>query len=222
MRYLLFLVVSLVCWGCANKGNERAIYGSFMVRYMEPGNQVKATASFFEGDTLRTARPKAWDGGVSFLGSAMRMRNMMDSEIRYTTERNIAFLEEYSFRFNDERGKQQAVNVRMYPAGSPGFQLPASKAAGLVLNYQGEALQAGENLVVLLTDEQNQSYSFMVQGPQASSTIRLDDREVAGLPVGQYTLYLVRSQKKEEKTGRFDFAVDLEYYSATSTVEILP
>ena len=92
MRYIVMFFGLLSMLGCSNRGNDSAIYGSFLVRYMEQGNQIKATASFFEGDTLRTARPKAWEGGVSFLGSAMKMRNMVDSEFRYTTERNIDFM----------------------------------------------------------------------------------------------------------------------------------
>jgi hypothetical protein len=222
MRYFVLFFGLLSLLGCSNRGNDNAIYGSFLVRYMEQGNQIKATASFFEGDTLRTARPKAWEGGVSFLGSAMKMRNMVDSEFRYTSERNIDFLNEYTFRFNDERGQPQEVDIRMEAAKSPSFKSPASKSSGLVLSYEGSPLQAGESMVVLLTDEQNQTYSFMVQGPQNSQTVILSSRDVVSLPEGKLMMYLVRSQKKEMSKGRFDYAVDMEYYSATTTVEILP
>jgi hypothetical protein len=223
MKFNQYLILGLVLLAAAcSSDQEPKIYGSFFVRYMEQGRQIKAHANFYEGDTLATARPKTWTGGVAFLGSSMDARDLQGSGIRYVAERQMDFLSKCVFRFTDEKGKMQEVRMDACSMSQAEFKQPASKQAGLIFSYSGEKLKAGESIVFLLTDEQNQTKTLQFQGPQSSNEIVLTTDMAASVPLGKLQAYAVRTRKTELKQGRFDYLLESEYYTKATAIEVNP
>jgi hypothetical protein len=201
---------------------QPAVYGSFLVRYMEQDSQVSARASFFEGDTLATARPKTWDGGVAFIGSAMELRSMAGAEWRYSTERQLDFMDNYNFRFTDDHGKVREVKAAFNRIGDIGFKSPVSKQSGLVFTHSGALLAAGETLILLITDASGQSRSITFSGPQRANQFILSSADVAALQPGALQMYALRKNTSDSREGKFDYSVEMEFYTQTVTVELLP
>lgn len=223
MKFNLYLLLGVLLFAAACSSDQQPkIYGSFFVRYMEEERQIKAHANFYEGDTLAAARPKIWTGGVSFLGSSMDVRDLQGSGMRYTAERQMDFMSEYMFRFTDEKGKMQEIKMNAGSMAKAGFKEPVSKQAGLVFTYSGEKLKASESIVILLTDEQNQTQTIEFQGPQSSNDIILSNDTAASIPPGKWQMYAVRTGKTEMKQGRFDYLLESEYYTRTVVVEVNP
>ncbi len=224
MKYSAIAITAILftALACRSGDSGPAIYGSFFVRYMESGRQLKANASFFEGDTLATARPKVWDGGVAFLGSAMDVRDLAGTELRYVAERQIDFLEEYAFRFSDDRGKIQELKAVVNRIDNLAFKAPASKQSGLIFTHGGPPLEKGENLILLISVPSGQTRTISLNGPQPGNEIILPADDAALLPAGKLQWYAVRRKKLEFKEGRFDYAVETEYYTAQTEVEVMP
>lgn len=221
LNFYLFLGCILLAAACSSDQQPK-IYGSFFVRYMEQSRQIIAHASFYEGDTLATARPKIWTGGVAFLGSSMDARNLQGSGIRYVAERQMDFMSDCVFRFTDDKGKMQEIKMKAGSMAKAGFKEPVSKQSGLVFTYSGEKLKAGERIVLLLTDEQNQTQTLEFQGPQSSNDIVLSNDMATSVPLGKLQAYAVRTGKTELQQGRFDYLLESEYYTRTVVVEVKP
>lgn len=220
--YTLIMVVGAFS-ACQFAGSKQpAVYGSFLIRYMERGSQINARASFFEGDTLATARPKTWEGGVAFIGSAMELRNMAGSEQRYSAERQLDFLENYNFRFTDDRGKVREVKATFNAIGDIGFKSPVSKQSGLVFMHGGAPLAIGETLVLLITDISGQSRSITIAGPQRVSEIILASTDVAALQPGTLQMYALRKSASASRDGKFEYSVEMEYYTKAVSIDLLP
>lgn len=223
MKSNLCLLFSLFFLASACSSDQAPkVYGSLFVRYMEQNRIINAHATFYEGDTLATARPKTWAGGVSFLGSSMDMRDLQASGMRYVTERQMDFIPEYVFRFTDEKGKMQEVKMAAGSLAEVGFKEPVSKQAGLVFFYSGEQLKAGESIVFLLTDEQNQTQTLSFYGPLPSNEVVLTSDMAATVPLGKLQAYAVRTGKTEIRQGRFDYLLESEYYTRAVFVEVQP
>ncbi|MBX2927634.1 MAG: hypothetical protein KF852_07345 [Saprospiraceae bacterium] len=220
--YTLIIVVGAFS-ACQLAGNKQpAVYGSFLIRYMEQGSQINARASFFEGDTLATAQPKTWEGGVAFIGSAMELRNMTGSEQRYSAERQLDFLDNYNFRFTDDRGKVRELKAAFNPIGDIGFKSPVSKQSGLVFAHSGAPLAAGETLVLLMTDVSGQSRSITIAGPQRGNEIILPATDVAALRPGALQMYALRKSASASRDGKFEYSVEMEYYTKAVSIDLLP
>ncbi|MDV7402281.1 hypothetical protein RZS08_63245, partial [Arthrospira platensis SPKY1] len=58
---ILWLYLALLTWGCGNGPGQAEqgprIYAELFVRYLQSERELKATATFFEGDSLNTAAP---------------------------------------------------------------------------------------------------------------------------------------------------------------------
>lgn len=225
MRSRLFIAVWAVCilTGCSLVSSKRPnVYGSLVVRYIDSEQRLQAYANYYEGDTLATAHPKAWPGGVSMLGSAMESRTLPNGEVRYSAERRMDFVEDVTFRFADESKKQREIRVALKRVDNLALNAPASISSGLTLTYKGLPLAAGETLVLIFTDVQGYTYTSEVAGPLRSNEVLLPARDIAAMIPGRYQVYAVRKRSSEEKDGRFTHHLEVEFYSRTAEVEITP
>ncbi len=225
MIRVLFLALSIVLGfsscNSVDKG-QSAVYGSFFIRYMEEGGWLQSNVSFFEGDTIASARPKIWKGGVSLLGSAMDARRLPGDEIRYITDRQIDFITDYTFRFSDDQAALREVKTNIQPVNPMSIKAPASKSAGLIFEHGGKSLESGESIVILLSDELGQTFTIEVNGPQPGNSIVWNGGQVERIPPGTFQWYAVRKNQKQFKDGYMDFSIETEYYSKPVSVEILP
>lgn len=224
IRVLFLALATVLVFSSCSSGDkdQSAVYGSFFIRYMEEGNWLQSNVSFYEGDTIASAKPKMWKGGLSLLGSAMDARQLPRDEIRYIADRQIDFITDYTFRFSDDQASLREVKTNIQPVTPMRLKAPASKRAGLIFEHGGKPLESGESIVVLLSDEQGQTYSIEVNGPQSGNSLVWTAGQVENIPPGIFQWYAVRKNQKQYQDGYMDFSVETEYYSIPMEVEILP
>ncbi|MCB0680399.1 MAG: hypothetical protein KDC32_05555, partial [Saprospiraceae bacterium] len=98
-RSIFPLLAILTLWYCNEPATvqQPLIFGDLYMRFLQETGQIKAEASFFEGDSLSSAQPKELTGGVSFLGSGMESRRIGDRLLRYQYIGNGQFPEKPVF-----------------------------------------------------------------------------------------------------------------------------
>ncbi len=193
----------------------------FYVRYLETERQLKAFASFYEGDSIRSARPLSIAGGVDFQGLDMERRSLADRGIRYTLTRTANYPGQFSFAYQIEGAKQQH-QFTMPPLINFFFEGAVSVSRGATLVIEGEPLQATEALVLLFTDEENKTSTISIDGPKDNNTFRLSPEQLAAIPAGPSMLYLVRKRTLIEEQPYRTVISAAEYYTKTRRLEIMP
>lgn len=226
---LLFLLLTGGIFACRSGSGEgdpsaepQPLYANFFVRYLELERTLKAQASFRTGDSLATARPVAVEGGIAFQGSGMEQRELGQDLIRYHYQRSGDYRPPYTFRFTDPGGVRREYTIDLKPVA--GFRVTPriSRSGGGAFSLSDGALEAGESLVVLITDARNQAASVTIEGPAAQQEHRIPSAPLAPLTPGRGQVYLVRKKTTQLQEGRLTVLLEGEFYSETLDIEILP
>lgn len=198
------------------------LFAEFFVRYLQAEGQIKAHASFFEGDSIQSAVPKAFAGGVAFQGIGMNVRNLPGGTIRYTFEERGEYADTFLFRFQDGLGQNREAALSMAPIDSfavAGGQ--ASRSTGMSLYASGGKLSPEERMVLFFSDADNKASTIMLSGPSAGDTYRIPAAKVETLRPGGHTLYLVKKKKTAIKGDTLSRVADIEYYTNTIDIEVV-
>ncbi|MCB0552002.1 MAG: hypothetical protein KDD02_00510 [Phaeodactylibacter sp.] len=217
----LVLVLATACQRNSEDQKKPQLFAELFVRYLEAERELKATATFFEGDSIQTASPKTFSGGVSFQGSGMEARPLPGGVVRYTLQQNADYSAAFPFRFPSNNGQKQEYTLAMLPIDT--FYIidgKASKSQGMSLYAQGGQLQAGESLVFLFNDANNRAYSFTLEGPTNGEEYRISAQQLEGLEPGPHQLYLVRKKRMAEKKPGVSILADVEFYTRLVEVEV--
>ena len=217
--FSLFVLFSAIGCQTAEKTQGPTIFGNLYVRYLQDGGQVKAEASFFEGDSAHTAQPVSVPGGVSFQGSGMESRNIQDKLIRYQYENSIAYSGEFTFQVQDEAGKVHRFAASMPPVDS--FYLPEtiSKSKGTTLELQPAPASQNEELAILFTDAAGKA-SLLEIKPPISKKVALTPTHLGKLSPGAYQIYLVKKQRTFIEREGYKVYFDLEFYTGVKEVVV--
>lgn len=210
--FLVFITVM----SCSPKdGNPTPkLTADLYVRYLADNAEFTAQATFKEGDTIETARPKAMPGGVAFQNSGMEQRSI-SGIVRYEMKRRGPFNPPFIFSFNNEKGEKQHLDVALNPIDSFYVKGQAVKTAGLTLGVNASPLAAGESLVVLLSDQAGQSASLKFAGPFNTQELFVPGSTFVALQPGKLQIYLVRTSTQTKDEPRQSLVAVGEYYSAT-------
>ncbi|MCB9273707.1 MAG: hypothetical protein H6564_06675 [Lewinellaceae bacterium] len=225
-RYLILILACFVALSTACRQNKEEqkgpqLFADLYVRYLQAEEELKATATFFEGDSIETASPKILTGGASFQGSGMEPRPLPGGTVRYTLQRNGDYAASFPFRFKNNNGLQQEYSLSMAPIDT--FYIhgaKASKSQGMSAYADGGQLQAGESLVFLFSDAQNQAFSFTLNGPLATTEIKVPPSQLESLKPGPYQLYLVKKKRSTEVKPGLAVLANIEFYTRTVEVEV--
>ncbi|MCB0547403.1 MAG: hypothetical protein KDD19_07415 [Phaeodactylibacter sp.] len=197
-------------------------FAEFFVRYLQGEKELKAHASFFEGDSIATAVPKAFAGGAAFQGNSMEARNLPGGTIRYSYEQRSDYADSFKFGFQDDFGQKREISIAMAPVDSFAVQGgQASRSTGMSLYARGGKLTQGESMVLLFNDEENKASTIMLTGPSAGELYSIPAAKVEALRPGQYTLYLVKKKRVAEPGDSLSFLADIEFYTSTIEVEVV-
>lgn len=221
-----FAIITVLCCSCDNSAPETAsktptIYATLYVRYIQPDQQIKAEATFYEGDSLKTALPKAITGGTTFQNSGMGNRTLQDQVIRYGYENTIEYPAQFSFGFKDGAEQPYTHNYSMSPTGDFSIKEAISKTRGMTLILEGESLKKGERLVLLFSDAENKAYTVEMRGPTRSKEIPINAKQLEKLPVGKGQLYLVKKKLESVKLEFLDINAAAEYYTHSIDIEVV-
>lgn len=214
--FLVFIV--FFCSSCSNDSPLSTAphqYGDFFVRYLAQPKQLKATASFLEGDTIRTARPIEMEGGVLFQDRSMEMRYLPNSAVRYNVEEPTPYADKFSFAF----GKSQVFEMSMTPIDS--FRVNDGKcqlADGLSL-YVDSPPKENESLVLFFSDANRKASTLTLEGPIGDQQIVVPASQLSQLIPGHYELYLVKKKKLSREGKTVSSIGAIEYYTPAISFE---
>jgi hypothetical protein len=219
ITFFCLLYGAIAISACSRISDLPAVLAALYARYDDVSHLLKAEASFKKGDTLATARPLAIQGGVTFANSAMQLKNLPGS-IRYDYELDSGALpSELAFRLKDENGKAYNFPVAIEPVTDFSFQDTAvSQKETLKIQVKTVALTKDSKLVVLLSNEKNESFSMEYKGHTPNPTIEIPAAHLQSLSPGKLQIALVRSDFFTGKEGRFLYTAAAEFYSATKFI----
>lgn len=220
----LLLVCSLclvtALFSCLPREKEAGptLFGNLYVRYLQDGKEIKAEASFFEGDSVQLATPVSILGGVSFQGSGMESRNIQDKLIRYQYQNVGDYPSSFIFQAQDHNGAPSSFQLEMAPVSSFSFPDSIRRSQEFSLDIQ-PAPGPGESMAILFTDAAGKASLVEVPAP-ISQKITLSPGQLAALTPGLNQVYLVKKQHSAIQKGRFDVQCQVEYYTEVKEVEI--
>lgn len=222
-RSIFPLLAILTLWYCNEPATvqQPLIFGDLYMRFLQETGQIKAEASFFEGDSLSSAQPKELTGGVSFLGSGMESRRIGDRLLRYQYIGNGQFPEKPVFVVRGEADGEYRFETNMVPVDSFSADTTLSKSAPYRIGLNGMPLQAEESLVLLFSDGAGKAWPVTLLGPLDGPDIVLTPEQLAPLAVGRGQLYLVKKQRKEIEEGLYSVLLVVEYYTKSQDLVIV-
>ena len=219
--FTAFFLLIAILPGCQTSEavEQPKIFGNLYVRYLQDGQQIKAEASFFEGDSAHTAQPISILGGVAFQGSGMESRNIQGKMIRYQYENQAAYPDQFSFQVQDESGQSHHFAAKMPPVND--FLTPdtISKTRETTLELQPAPGSKLEALALLFSDAEGKASLIEIPAP-LSKKIPLTPALLSKLRPGTYQLYLVKKQRTFIEQGVYRVYFDLEFYTEVKRVVI--
>lgn len=224
MRIILLLGIILFLNGCkSDKTPEKTphVFADYYVRYLETERQIKAHAAFYEGDSVRTARPLQFTSSVLFQGDPMNPRNLPPNTIRYIYNGTGDYAPTgFTFQYQDLAGKNQKQVLQMTPISDFSVTAEASRSKGLTLNIQSAPFQENESLILFFTNlSNNKAYSLEYKG-LIDLPLIIAPSELEGITPGKQSLYLVKKQSNSLKAANMDITTTVEFYSKTIEVQI--
>lgn len=196
-------------------------FADYYVRYLQTERQLKAHASFMEGDSLKNAEPKKFRSGVSFQGKRMELRNLNNKVFRYLLNEETNYSDAYLFRHRDEDGNYWEYTIKMNPIGDFFVKDEISKSQGMTLIVNGGILQSNEQLVLLFSDYNNRATNITINGPTKDIEFELTPDQLQDLEIGSGQLYLVKKQYNEDQEERLSATASIEFYTRSIEIEVL-
>lgn len=201
---------------------EQQRFAELFVRYIAPQRQMKATAEFLEGDSLQNAQPVELPDGLRLQGRPMEARYLTGNRVRYSIEHRADYDPSYKFTFEGLDGQAQDYVLSMKPIKR--FEIvggQASLSKGMTLFVEDGRLLAGERLVLLFSDANNQATTISLGDPAARDTFKIAALRLHKLKPGPHTLYLVKQKRQEEAGKALSVVADMEYYTDTLPFEVV-
>jgi hypothetical protein len=211
-------LLSCMMFSCNTEAGKDAPphrYADLFIRYLDGENQLKATASFLEGDTLENATSYTPGQGIQFQGEAMQARPLPGGT-RYLLETRAPYASSYIFTA-DFMPEFQISMPAIDSFGLAGGQ--GSLSSGLQL-YVDHPPGKSESLVLFFSDANNQAYTLIVEGPVDGQVVKLSPSELKQLKPGTHELYLVKKKKVTEEKERFSVLANIEYYTQPVSFEL--
>ncbi|HND88007.1 MAG TPA: hypothetical protein PK971_06760 [Saprospiraceae bacterium] len=189
------------------------------IRYLADVKQLRAEATFTEGDSV--PKPVEMAGGVLFQGLPMKLRPMQG--ITYQTEYAAEYSSPLKFAWSlAPQQPQTEVSVQMLPLTAFSFeQEPISLRSPNTFRWQGGKVEDGEAFV-FLWERIGDGLTVKMEVVQSlvGAEIRFPAAKLAELQPGRWKLYLVRKRLHKTQVGGVQVQAVSEYYSKTDTLEL--
>jgi len=223
-KYLILAVAVLLtvtaCGPAEPQEVQPKFFAELFIRYLETEREYKAQAVFLTGDSLPVARPKFLPGSVRFVDRGMNKRELGLDSYRYDLVLGGDYAERNKFRFPDEKGQAREFALKMSPVGGFALEHPLKISAGLRLTLKDQPLAADESLLLLFTDDKQQSFSVDIAGPSGSSTYQIPSERLGGLKAGTHELYVVKKQTRKASRRNLEVLSTVEFYSRAISIAI--
>jgi len=227
MHRLYFLFLGFFILSCNNagtssseEGSKGTIFTEFHVRYMEEDQSLRADAIFYEGKSVQTAKPKSFSK-VLFDGAAMSNKRIGEKMIRYRRNYKRAYPNQHTYVIQQKGTDDLSFSFEMSKPDSIQMDGNLSKQDGMRITWKDGLLQAGETLVILISDENNNSSSVNIQGPRPKNEAVLPGQSFKNLDPGKGQLALIKKRNQKQKEEPFSIDSVIEYYSDYFDLEIV-
>lgn len=220
MKHIFFSVLTaLAIGGCKAPETPKKQAFQAYVRYLADVKQVRAEATFTEGDVA--PQPVEMKGGVSFQGLPMKLRPIQG--ITYQTDYSSEFTPTFQFNWSPVASQPPAEYVAgMAPLTGFRFdQEPLSIHSPNTLRWQGNQVEDGE-VIVFIWERIGDGLTVKMEVIQNlyGSEIKFPAAKLAELQPGRWKLYLVRKRLRKGDVGGVQVQAITEYYTPTDTLEV--
>lgn len=222
-KYFLLAISTILLWGCENNPDlsNDVLFEEYYVRYLEAEKELKAYATFLEGDSLKNAKPKIFFGGVAFQNSGMEVRNLPKGVVKYRIKNDqVSYNNPFTFKYRNEEGETVEERLKMKPLGDFFVKDPISLSKGMTLVINDGSLSEDEQLILLFSDEKNRAFSIPIMGPTDQIAYGLTSNQIKNLSEGKGQLYLVKKQNKLREENNRIISSNIEFYSKTLEIYI--
>ncbi|HMO39194.1 MAG TPA: hypothetical protein PKC76_06235 [Saprospiraceae bacterium] len=222
MKYCFYLLTVLFLIGCQSeqKSSER-LFADLFVRFLETERQIKAHASFYEGDDMATAQSVTFPNEVTFQRYKMQPRQIENRTMRYVFNGTGSYDGSFVFRYTDRQRKQREHRIVMSPIIDFAPLGDISRSRGMLLRVDSEPLQNGESIVLLFTSEENHSGVAEFRGPRDVTQLEVPASFLQEVVPGKNYFYLVKKQRNKVEGNDINVTSNIELYSKTIVVEVL-
>lgn len=219
--FLILPLFSLLLWGCGEdtkveESTSPTTFAHFAIRYLEGENQLRGQASFSQGDSMAVAKPITIEGGVSFMGSGMKEKDLPKKIIRYDATLNTGFVTPLRFGFKLEGDeKPREISYEMAPLGDFAMQ-SASKEDGLRIELHSP-VSSNEALLLLFTDSNQEVRTILRPGPINKDVLFIPADALLHFITGDYRFYIVKTKREQGLKNGVNTELIIEFYSKEKT-----
>ncbi len=211
-------LLALLIWACGADQNETeasqkpTTFAHVAIRYLEGEQQLRGQISFSQGDSIATAAPISIKGGVSFMGSGMKQKDLPKKIIRYDASLKSDFTSPFWFNFKLEGDTSpREIAYDMTPVGEFEVQ-SASKKDGLRIELHSP-VSSTESLLFLFTDANQEARTILRPGPIDKEVLFIPADALLHFIPGDYHLYIVKTKQEKGIKNGVDAQMIIEFYS---------
>ena len=219
-----FVALLFFCMACDSEvstENTAQRYEEFFVRYIAGQGDIKATAMFFEQDSIQKASPIDMVEGVKFQNHKMELKPLPGGAERFLIEQQSDYPKSFVFEFTDAQQQPGRFEISMPPVKNISIKDGKCRLADGLHILMDAPLSAKESVVIFLTDEAKKASTFEVSGSSEESAIHLSGDEIAKLVPGQYEMYLIKKMEEVKKDDNCTTTGVIEYYSSVINFEVV-
>ncbi len=222
--HLVPLTLLLILFGACQPASveeegQSKLFAEFHLRLVENEPLVKGEVSFFEGDSLATARPRTFKQ-VMINNQLMAARELKAKGTSYRGVLNGPVDSVYTFSFINGNNKQQSHQIGVARIDAFLVKDGWTRSKGMTVVWKGKPLGAAEELIFLFTDASNKSTIIEVPGPTRWSEIILTSDQLAPLSLGKGNLYLIRKTNTMDVNEKHHFTSRVEFFTAPLTIQV--
>lgn len=207
--------------GCSAPGQQQKLNAECYVRYLAPEAQLRAEATFRESGPGKNAlQPVTLPDGVRYqkvlMGAAAAPAGM------YRMERSGGYAPHHVFAWKSPAGQPCTFEMDLAPVTAFTFgadTLLRSKPAEF--RWDGAPLEQGESLVFMWENTHTgETVPMEVVGMAGQQSIAFPAAQLAKLPPGNWSLYLVRKKIVQADANGAAVKAVAEYYTNVDTLLI--
>ena len=223
----IFIAAAVLASGCQSNffKSKPTLFANYYVRYSQDGTRTRAEVGFFEGDSVRTAEPKAFSS-VFFQQGAMNPKRISARTLRYEAENSVDYPNTFSFRYKRENSKSEEEKQDLTMSALREFAAEngvVSKTKGVKLNWKDDALAEGEGLVLLFSDKNGATAEVALSGPTSATEASVGvGNRLQNFAEGEGgKLALVKKQIRRGQESKKQWVTQIEFYTKTIAVTIV-
>ena len=219
--FFTLLFLSLILCNCGKPDEVKApiiptTFAHFAIRYLEGSKDLRGQASFSQGDSIAIAKPIKIEGGVSFMSSGMKQKDLPRQIIRYDATLKSDFEAPFRFGFKLEGDETpREISYSMSPVGDFDVR-SADKEEGLRIGLKTPVSNT-EALLLMFTDANQEVRTILRPGPFSKDVLFIPADALLHFIPGAYQLYIVKSKEEKRIENGVDTQVHIEFYSEEVT-----